>query len=219
MNIERVIVGELRTNCWIIEGVPETEDTGAPAPTPVIVIDPGDEADKILDALRGRPVAGVLLTHGHFDHLGAADEVADETASFLYLSEPEAEVIAEGLADSRTRYQIEVDVPRIDYKVNEGDVLQLAGLRIGVMLTPGHSPGSVGYLIPEPENARIHYFSGDTLFARDIGRTDFLGGDAQAMETSLARIAKLPPDTAIYPGHGPATTIAREAAANSWWPA
>jgi len=215
MNVERVVVGNLRTNTWIVEGIPET-----PGSKPqLLIIDPGDEADKILDAVGERPVAGVFLTHGHFDHLGAADEVADETGSFLYISAAEAAVLSEGLADASRRYQLDIEVPRIDFQLNEGDVLQLAGLEIEVIITPGHSPGSAGYLVREPGSEQIHYFSGDTLFARDVGRTDLLGGDPEAMDVSLSRITQMPPDTQVYPGHGPATTILRESRANSWWPA
>ena len=215
MNVDRVVVGEIKTNTWLIEGIPAE----AGQTPPLIVIDPGDEADKILDAIAGRPVAAVMLTHGHFDHIGAADEVADESSSFLYMSEAELATCPQLVADIEERYGIKVDIPRVDFKVKEGDVFDLAGLKVEVMLIPGHTQGSVGYLISAPDSDEKHFFSGDTLFARDVGRTDLLGGDQAAMERSIERIAtELDPSTKVYPGHGPATSIAREAVANSWWP-
>jgi len=215
MNISRAIVGEIKTNCWIVEG-----STGE-----LIVIDPGAEADKILDAIDGRPVAAVLLTHGHYDHIDAADEVADESSSFLYMSAIELETCPDLVKDIEERYGIKVKVPNIDFKINEGDVYDFAGLKVEVMIIPGHTQGSTGYLIYDPAAIEAgadvkHFFSGDVLFARDVGRTDLLGGDQAAMEQSIERIAsELEPSTKVYPGHGPATSIERESRANSWWPA
>ncbi|MCL2680766.1 MAG: MBL fold metallo-hydrolase, partial [Coriobacteriia bacterium] len=168
-----------------------------------------------------RPVAGILLTHGHFDHVLAADEVADETSSYLYMSQAELDISPQLVTDIEERYGIKVTVPRVDFKLYDGDLLDLAGLRVEVMLTPGHTVGSVGYLVwDEAEPEQKHYFSGDTLFARDVGRTDLLGGDEAAMQQSIERIAReLAPSTKVYPGHGPATSIERESRANSWWPA
>jgi len=215
MNIDRVIVGDIKTNTWLIEGIP----TEAGQTPPLIVIDPGDEAEKILDAIAGRPVAAVMLTHGHFDHIGAADEVADESSSYLYMSEAELNTCPQLVEDIEQRYGIKVDIPRVDFKVKDGDVFDLAGLKVEVMLIPGHTQGSVGYVISAPGSEQKHFFSGDTLFARDVGRTDLLGGDQAAMEQSIERIAsELAPSAKVYPGHGPATSIEREAAANSWWP-
>jgi glyoxylase-like metal-dependent hydrolase (beta-lactamase superfamily II) len=147
----------------------------------------------------------------------AADEVADESSSFLYISEAEADALPMLCDDICERYGVDFEPPRVDFKLKDGDVLELAGLKLRVFLTPGHTPGSTGYLITEPESNLIHYFSGDTIFARDLGRTDLVGGDPAVLEKSLEKIAQLPDDTIIYPGHGPTTTIERESA-HSYWP-
>ncbi|MCL2437889.1 MAG: MBL fold metallo-hydrolase [Coriobacteriia bacterium] len=217
MKVDRVKVRDIAypTNVWLIEGIPEKDGQAAP----LIVIDPGGDPDKILEIIDERPVAGVLLTHGHYDHVEAADEIADDCSSFLYMSEAELAASPQMLEEIRERYGIEVEVPRVDYKINDGDVLDLAGLKVEVMVTPGHTAGSTGYVITDPATGQVHYFSGDTLFARNYGRTDLLGGSQEEMEKSLERIAhKFDPSTKVYPGHGPVTTIEREAAANSWWP-
>jgi len=215
MKIDRVIVGDLKTNTWLIEGAP-AEVGQTPS---LIVIDPGAEADKILAAIGDRPVAAVLLTHGHFDHIMCADEVADETSSYLYMSEPEVELLPQLCADIKERYGISYEEPRVDFKFNDGEIKELAGLTVEFMVTPGHTTGSSGFVISEPNSEQKHYFSGDTLFARDVGRTDLTGGCQATMENTIERLAReLDPSTKVYPGHGPTTTIEREAAANTWWP-
>jgi len=209
MMIDRAVVGELKTNVWMIEG-----PTGE-----LIVIDPGAEPDTILEKIADRPVAAVMLTHGHFDHVSAADEVADEASSYLYMSQAELDTCPSLMRDIAERYGVSVDVPNVDYKVHDGDIFDLAGLKVEVFHTPGHTQGSVGYLISPVDGSEHHYFSGDTLFARDIGRTDLLSGDPEAMEQSLERLAtELSPETKVYPGHGPSTSIEREARANSHFP-
>ncbi|MDR1775158.1 MAG: MBL fold metallo-hydrolase [Actinomycetes bacterium] len=202
MKIDNVVVGDLDTNCWLIEG-PDGS---------VVIIDPGDEAERIMDAVAGRTVDGVLLTHAHFDHLGAADQVADEAASYLYLPGPETRHMHQHV-NERVARDRGVTVPIIDFYAADGEELHLAGLVFRVMVTPGHTPGASGYVVRDPEGGQLHYFSGDTLFAHDIGRTDFPGGSETDMTDSLARIAReLPPSTIVYPGHGPTTTIAEELA-------
>jgi glyoxylase-like metal-dependent hydrolase (beta-lactamase superfamily II) len=215
MKIDRVKVGELRTNVWLIEGIPEE----AGQTPPLIVVDPGADADKIIAAIDERPVAAVLLTHGHFDHIGAADEVADETSSFLHMSEPEVKILPKLCADIYERYGIACEEPRVDFKFNDGEIKELAGLQVTFMVTPGHTIGSSGFLVSVPQSGQKHYFSGDTLFARDVGRTDLTSGCQEAMEKTIERLAKeLDPSTKVYPGHGSTTSIERESAANSWWP-
>jgi glyoxylase-like metal-dependent hydrolase (beta-lactamase superfamily II) len=213
MKIERKIVGNIKTNVWIVEG----ESVQGRQPH-VVVIDPGDDATTILDAVGSRTADAVLLTHGHFDHLSASDEVADELGTFAYLNEVEKKILPD-LCEEVRQYDMEPPTAVIDYTFKDGDVLDLAGMKITVIHTPGHTAGSSGFIIEDPETEELHYFSGDTLFARDIGRTDLFSGDAETLHESIERIAEvLPPQTKVYPGHGPTTTIAAEAASNPAWP-
>jgi glyoxylase-like metal-dependent hydrolase (beta-lactamase superfamily II) len=208
MKIDVAKVGNLQTNVWMVEGPDGT----------LVVIDPGDEPDTLLTAIANRKVAGILLTHGHLDHIGAADELADETGSFLYIGREEVAHIPRHRDEVR-QWDMELTEPIIDFQLDDGDELELAGLHWRFLHTPGHTPGSGGYLVGDPKTGAQHYFSGDTLFYHDIGRTDFAGGDTEAMTASLEKLAReLPEDCTVYPGHGPTTTKAEEAAANECWP-
>lgn len=191
MNIVALSVGALETNCYIVS-LPERNDC--------IVIDPGDDADKIITAANGKEIAAILLTHGHYDHTGAlsafscpvymhpADEIMlkDATWSAMGAGSP--------------------FVPRkadVHY-VMEGTALTLAGMAIQVLHTPGHTPGCVCYQF---EGA---LFTGDTLFRHGYGRTDLMGGDFRELVASLRRLYRLETDTAFYPGHGASSTIGQE---------
>ena len=153
------------------------------------VIDPGDGAQEILAraAQEGLTIAAILLTHAHYDHMLAAAEVRAATGAPGRMPELTA-----------------------DRVVREGDVIEAGGLRFTVLHTPGHTPGSCCYL------CRRTLFSGDTLFMDSEGRTDFPGGDPHALAASLRRLAALEGDYAVYPGHGPATTLSRERAENPY---
>lgn len=205
-------VGPLATNCYLLYN--EQGD--------VVIIDPGDDTDDIQAAFDAIPVENkkvqaVVLTHGHFDHLGAANEVADDLSSFIHISMKEHEFLQKkGTAGGR-EYGMETEIPIIDFEVNEGDVIEAGALKLKVMETPGHSPGSI-CLYVEDETGKL-LFSGDTLFAGSIGRVDFEGGDEIAMTQSLERLSELDPDVVVLPGHGPASTIEQESRINPYWPA
>lgn len=211
MQILSVPVGPLATNCYLLYN--EAGD--------IVVFDPGDDTDDIVAAVEKLPglnkkVHAVVLTHGHFDHLGAANEVADELSSFIYISAREHEFLQQkGTAGGR-EYGMETDIPIIDFEVSEGDIIEAGAFKLKVIETPGHSPGSICLYAEEGETKIL--FSGDTLFAGSIGRVDFEGGDEVAMTQSLERLAELAPETLVLPGHGPASTIADEAQRNPYWP-
>ena len=187
LNIETLTLGAYGTNCYIVhDGASKT----------CCVIDPGYTPEKVLDEVRslGLTVEAILLTHGHFDHVGGVREIAVETGCRVYLCADDLSMPPQMTAGPL--YYTET--------YGEGDTLHLAGLTISVIRTPGHTPGSVCLLI---ENAM---FCGDTLFAGSCGRTDLPGGSWAAMQTSLGRLAGLQADYRVYPGHGEPTTLARE---------
>ena len=160
------------------------------------VIDPGYEAETILDRCGklGLTIEAILLTHGHFDHVGAVKELAAETGCKVFLHT--ADLSMPPMMTAGPLYCTD--------SYAEGSQLELAGLSIGVIHTPGHTPGSVCLVC---ENS---IFSGDTLFAQGCGRTDLPGGDWAAIVASLNLLSKIEGNFWVYPGHGPSTTLAQE---------
>ena len=180
-------LGDYQTNCYIIH-----EENSKSC----CVIDPGYSADEILDKIEdlGLTVDAILLTHGHFDHVGAVRELAAETGCKVYLQE----------GDLSMPPMMTAGPLYYTHTYSEGDQLDLAGLTIGVLHTPGHTPGSVCLVA---ENA---LFSGDTLFQGSCGRTDLPGGDWLTIRDSLNRLTKIEANLWVYPGHGGSTTLAQE---------
>lgn len=210
MNIRRLQVGELETNCWIV-----SDDSEGPA----VVIDPGGDSQLILEALGGRRVGAIILTHGHFDHLGAAADVIAATGAPLAVHEADSGRIThagvEGTGGAIFGYAHVAPVP--DRVLADGDTIEIGALTFRVLHTPGHTQGGISLFVREADEA--HLFCGDTVFAGSVGRTDFPGGDARTLSRSIAeKIAPLPAETVIHPGHGPDTTVAREARLNPFWP-
>ena len=189
MKIDTLILGPLQTNCYIVSA-----DGGAEA----VVIDPAAEPEKIRAALGGRALSAVLLTHGHFDHTGALSAFAGtpiyiHPADEIMLSDPEWSV-------GNLAGDVSPRPPATDF-VQEGTILHLAGLEIRVMHLPGHTLGGVAYEIGDA------LFTGDTMFCRSYGRTDFPGGDMGQLFSSIRRLLKSEENRTVYPGHGPATTL------------
>jgi len=200
---QRLTLGPLDTNCWLVDDC---------AGGPVLVVDPADDAAGILEALGSRRVAAVVLTHGHFDHLGAVREILDSTGAPLVVHEDDAASITTSTGNGGALFGFSETAPQADRTVRDGDAITAGELELRVIHTPGHTPGSIclygGDIL----------LSGDTLFAGSIGRTDFPGGDMAAMRRSIARLASLPDETRVCPGHGPETTIARERRVNPFFP-
>lgn len=187
MNQITMALGAYQTNCYMIWA--EKSDT-------CVVIDPGYEPETILAqaAKQGKTIEAVLLTHGHFDHVGAVRILAAETDCDVYLC----------AADLSMPPQFTAGPLYYTNTYSEGDVLFLAGLRIRVIQTPGHTKGSVCLLVEDA------MFSGDTLFEGSCGRTDLPGGSWTEIVQSLQRLAAMEKDYKVYPGHGGSTTLAQE---------
>ena len=183
MNITVLPLGYLQTNCYLLEG-----DTGC------LVVDPAGEPERVLEALGARKLEAILLTHGHFDHVGAVRDLAAETGCDVYIHEAEL-----GLPPAITAGPL-----YHTHTYGEGDRLTLAGLSFTVLHTPGHTPGSVCLCFED------QMFCGDTLFAGSCGRTDLPGGDPTVMRTTLRRLASLEGDFRVWPGHGEPSTLSEE---------
>ena len=195
MNIRSMPVGPIGTNCYILE-----DDSSRLS----AVIDPGGEAHRILSALNGTEVRYILLTHGHYDHTGAAAALAAALPQAeVYIHEADYRDVDPGLFPLRT------ELAGVKF-YGEGDHLPLGTLDIQVLHTPGHSEGSVTL------KCGGALFCGDTLFAGSCGRTDFPGGDTAKMMASLRRLGQLEGDYQLLPGHMEPSTLDRERRGNPY---
>ncbi len=190
MLIKTLLVGQFETNCYIV-----TDEQSLDC----AVIDPGDESNTILDYLESNRLKCrvILLTHGHFDHIGAVLPVSEETGAPVYVHEKDD---AKNSLDNRFAFHL----PENGVYYKEGDVVQVGSLRFEVVETPGHTPGSVTLRCGDA------LFTGDTLFKGSCGRTDLPGGDMIAELDSLKKLCALPGDYEVYPGHMDASTLERE---------
>jgi glyoxylase-like metal-dependent hydrolase (beta-lactamase superfamily II) len=204
MDVHGFTVGPVAENCFF--AAPDGSKRA-------IVVDPGDEADRLAGALDelGLTVEAILLTHTHFDHVGAVAPLARHTGAPVYCPELEKGVLADIMAFVPWPGFGPFESYEADELVSGGEHLSLAGLEIDVLFTPGHSPGHVTYSIP----AERAVFSGDVLFQGSVGRTDLPGGDTATLMRTLAGLLEaLPDDTTVYPGHMGVTTIGRERGSN-----
>jgi glyoxylase-like metal-dependent hydrolase (beta-lactamase superfamily II) len=197
MIIKRLVVGPLEENCYII-GDEETKDA--------IVIDPGDEPDRIIETIKdnGFKIKAIICTHAHFDHIGAITEIKRETQAMILLHKDDMELY-KNARDQAAIWGYDVDdMPEPDGYLNEGDSIRVGDLSFKVLHTPGHSPGGI-CLYGEGV-----VFTGDTLFQGSVGRTDLYGGNMSELKRSFKRLLELPEDTTVFSGHGPSTTIRTE---------
>lgn len=201
MNTTRIVLGAFYTNCYLVEGDAEQ----------ALLIDPADDGDALVRLLEEQALtpAAVLLTHGHYDHFLAVPQLQARWPALPVYCHPL------DVQEELTEVDMGQTFPTVAAFKNvlplaEGQTLELAGLRIDVLHTPGHTPGSVTFRIGDA------LFTGDTLFAGSIGRTDFAGGDMRQMNASLARLAKLNGDLPVLPGHEGTTTLTQEKARNPY---
>ncbi|RHW41070.1 MBL fold metallo-hydrolase [Neobacillus notoginsengisoli] len=204
MNWFPIPLGPLQTNCYVLHDEHRQ----------CLIFDPGEEADKlkaILAEKKLRPVA-ILLTHAHFDHIGAVDPIRDHYNIPVYLHENEKKWLADP-ARNGSAYFLggEVRVRDAEHLLKHEGEMELGGFSFEVFETPGHSPGSVTFYFAE----KGIVVSGDTLFMGSVGRTDLPGGNEKELMKSIhTKLLELPEETIVLPGHGPVTTIGDEMAAN-----
>jgi glyoxylase-like metal-dependent hydrolase (beta-lactamase superfamily II) len=198
-------VGPLQENCFIVRR------QGADR---AVIVDPGDEAERIMQAIEAlgiNKVEAILLTHTHFDHIGAVAALAQATGAPVYCPELETEVLANVMDYVPWPDFGPFESYEADETVAGGETLEFAGLQFEVMFTPGHSPGHVSYALPDDGAL----FSGDVLFQGSVGRVDLPGGDWPTLLASIeSLVSAYPPETVVYPGHMGITTLGAERATN-----
>lgn len=194
------VLGDVATNCYLLKNNADRQ---------CVLIDPADSPEKIKEMIEqsGCALKGILLTHGHYDHMLAAAAVRQAYQVPLCAGEAEKALLADAALNLSGRMGGKPVTQDADRWLTDGEMLTTAGLQIQVIATPGHTPGGVSYYVPEGGML----FSGDTLFAESVGRTDFPGGSMSALVHSVKeKLFVLPEDTKVFPGHGEQTTIAYE---------
>lgn len=197
---KRVPLGPLQTNCYLY-AQPNGE---------CLIIDPGEEAEKLIQIIREKkwkPIA-ILLTHAHFDHIGAVDRTRETFEIPVYIHKKEAEWLTNPALNGSQFFQLgEIKANPAENLISEEGVLKIGEFSLKLLFTPGHSPGSISYY--DEDEALV--FSGDALFQMSIGRTDLPGGNHQQLMKSIhEKLCTLPKETLCLPGHGPETIIEDE---------
>jgi hydroxyacylglutathione hydrolase len=204
MDVRMFTVGLVQENCFLLR-----RDEAQSA----LIVDPGDEAPRILQAVEelGVTVEGILVTHCHFDHVGAVAPVAEATGAPVWVSEIERPVLADIMSYVPFAGFGPYESYEADHTLKGGERLELAGFEIDVIFTPGHSPGHLTYSIPDEQAI----FSGDVLFQGSVGRVDLPGGDWGTLLGSIGGLVEsLPEDTTVYPGHMGVTSLGAERRTN-----
>lgn len=199
--IDRYELGPIGTNCYVVRADPQA--------AAAIVVDPGADAPRVLDEIsksRARCEA-ILITHGHWDHLGGVADLAEATGAPVYMAEDERVLLED--VNSFTPPGVELRPYTPDVLLQGDETLDLAGISLQTLLVPGHSPAHLAYY------AAGALFSGDLLFAGSVGRTDLPGADWDQLVESIRLLAdRFPPETVVCSGHGPETTLGAELARN-----
>jgi len=209
MKIDCLILGAYETNCYVLRNNDAAKDC--------LIIDPGLEAEELIELLDEQqlnPVA-VVLTHGHIDHIAGIAAMRSRFPEInIYIHNLDAGMLTEPGKNLSAMTGAAFTTEPEDVSLQEGEIIDPAGVKLLVLHTPGHTPGGISLYSKEDGIA----FVGDTLFAGSIGRTDFPGGSmSQLLASVREKLFTLPEETKVYPGHGPATTIAAEKAHNPFF--
>ncbi len=198
VDIEFMVLGPIQNNTYIISDA-----------TTTFVVDPSDDADRIISALGQRTLDAIVVTHHHADHTSALKALKDKTGAPVYASAIDAPII-----EHQPKGYPPAESCKVDHTVKDKDIIALGNMRWKVLATPGHTPGGICLFLDSEYGEHLDgsnvLISGDTLFCGSIGRTDFEGGNDRDMRASLRRLSQLPLDTLVLPGHNSLTTIADE---------
>lgn len=199
--VDRFELGPIGTNCYLVRS--------GPAASEAVVVDPGGDADRILRELTERTAhcAAILITHGHWDHLGGVADLAKETGALVHMAEEERVLLEDVNSFTPPGVHLQPHTPEVLLQGDE--TLDLAGITFSTVRVPGHSPAHLAY------HADGCLLSGDLIFAGSVGRTDLPGADWETLLESIRMLAdRFPPETVVYSGHGPETTLGAELAGN-----
>lgn len=200
LDVTRLELGPIGTNCYLVRAAGETD---------AVVVDPGADAAEIRLELaqRGARCAAILVTHGHWDHLGGIADLAEGTGAPVHMAEDERALLEHVNDYVPAGVRLRPYTP--DVLLDGNETLELAGLTFETLRVPGHSPAHLAYAVQGA------LFSGDVLFQGSVGRTDLPGADWDVLLRSIGTLAqRFPPETIVYPGHGPATTLGAELETN-----
>lgn len=201
MNCSQLPLGVMQTNCYIVEKLDQT----------CLIFDPGSEGEKLINWLAERKLkpVGIFLTHAHFDHIGAVDEVREFYKIPVYVHEHEQHWLTDPHLNGSQQFRLphDIQVKPADHTINKEGQMEWQGFEFFIYETPGHSPGSVSYFFKEDG----FVISGDALFKGSIGRTDLIEGNLPQLLASIHdKLLTLPEETVVLPGHGPTTSIIAE---------